>query len=139
MTQKILERYQNFSKALEKLIQVQDKLFDSEVSDVDIFRDSLIQRFEFTLELAKNLQRDILREKGVQETLLASPKDIFSESYKLGLLEDYEIWFKMVKSRNLSSHTYNEDLAQEMATGILSSYIPELKRFYQNIKSKYDF
>jgi len=138
MTQKIQERYQNFTKALKKLVEIQAR-FEDLIDDDErsIFRDSLIQRFEFTVELAKNLQRDVLKDKEVEDEKLATPKDIFSESFKIGLLDDYEIWFKMIKSRNLSSHTYNEDLAEEMTGDIITLFTPELTKFKQKVETKY--
>ena len=138
---KIQQRYENFSKAFAKLSEVCQKIQDPKVSseEQEIFRDSLIQRFEFTLELAKNLIRDILREGGLEDSKLTSPKDIVSEGFRAGLIDNYEIWFKMIKSRNLSSHTYDEKLAKEMLETIQNFYLAEFKNFNSLIKQKYGF
>ncbi len=78
----------------------------------DIVRDSVIQRFEFTVELSwKALQR-FLKASGVTETL--SPKNTFREGAKLGIVTDAEAWLRFVDARNLSSHTYKESLAEEV-------------------------
>ena len=141
MSPKIQQRYENFSKAFAKLSEVCQKIQnpDSSSEEQEIFRDSLIQRFEFTLELAKNLIRDILRESGVEDIRLATPKDIFSESFRAGLIDNYEIWFQMIKDRNLSSHTYNESLAEDILGKILGFYIKEFQKFDKLIKEKYGF
>jgi nucleotidyltransferase substrate binding protein (TIGR01987 family) len=78
----------------------------------DIVRDSVIHRFEFTVELSwKVLQRD-LAASGISEML--SPKNTFREAAKLALIDDVEAWLRFVDARNLSSHTYKESLAEEV-------------------------
>lgn len=78
----------------------------------DIIRDSVIQRFEFTVELSwKALQR-YLKASGISESL--TPKNTFREAAKLGLVSDPEAWIRFIDARNLSSHTYKESLAEEV-------------------------
>ena len=74
----------------------------------EFIRDSVIQRFEFSVELAwKTCKRNM----GTQTT---APKDIVREMAQSGYLEDVEIWLKAVDMRNLSSHTYKEALAEQV-------------------------
>lgn len=78
----------------------------------DIIRDSVIQRFEFTVELSwKALQR-YLKGSGISESL--TPKNTFREAAKLGVVSDPEAWIRFIDARNLSSHTYKESLAEEV-------------------------
>ena len=78
----------------------------------DIIRDSVIQRFEFTVELSwKALQR-YLKASGISESL--TPKNTFREAAKLGVVSDPESWIRFIDARNLSSHTYKESLAEEV-------------------------
>ena len=78
----------------------------------DIIRDSVIQRFEFTVELSwKALQR-YLKASGISESL--TPKNTFREAAKLGVVSDPEAWIRFIDARNLSSHTYKESLAEEV-------------------------
>jgi len=78
----------------------------------DIIRDSVIQRFEFTVELSwKGLQR-YLKASGISESL--TPKNTFREAAKLGVVSDPEAWIRFIDARNLSSHTYKESLAEEV-------------------------
>ncbi len=74
-------------------------------------RDAAIQRFEFTFELAwKNVMR-FARREGLQ---LASPRQAWRAALQLGWIGDDEIWLDMLEDRNRSSHTYNEQTAEEI-------------------------
>lgn len=78
----------------------------------DIVRDSVIQRFEFTVELSWKVLQRYLRDSGLTETL--TPKNTFREAAKLGITDDVESWLNFIDSRNVSSHTYKEDLAERV-------------------------
>ncbi|MEY4668929.1 MAG: hypothetical protein RL518_1628 [Pseudomonadota bacterium] len=78
----------------------------------DIVRDSVIQRFEFTVELSWKVLQRYLKASGISETL--SPKNTFREAAKLSLITDVEAWLRFIDARNLSSHTYKEALAEEV-------------------------
>lgn len=75
-------------------------------------RDSVVQRFEYTFELSwKALKRFLESDKPLQDD---SVKGILREAHQRGLLSDLELWFEFQKSRNLTSHTYNEDTAKDV-------------------------
>jgi nucleotidyltransferase substrate binding protein (TIGR01987 family) len=83
----------------------------------DVIRDSVIQRFEFTVELSwKALQR-YLKSSGVVESL--TPKNTFREGARLGIVRNPDAWIRFVDARNLSSHTYKESLAEEVYASAL--------------------
>jgi len=74
-------------------------------------RDAVIQRFEYTFELSwKTLKRYCMVAAGVREY---SIKDVFREAGKQGLLDSVEDWFEYHKAQNLTSHVYNEKIAEE--------------------------
>jgi len=70
--------------------------------------------------LAWNTLKDFLENKGVQP--LYGSKDTTREAFKRGLIEDGEIWMQMINSRNLTSHTYNQEIADEIAEAIRIHY-----------------
>jgi len=78
----------------------------------DIVRDSVIQRFEFTVELSWKVLQKFLRAGGISEALV--PKNVFREAARLGIVTDPESWIRFVDDRNLSSHTYRESLAEQV-------------------------
>lgn len=125
MTQKPLQ-LDELKKALERLKEA------LALDKTDIVRDSTIQRFEFTVELSwKALQR-FLSLSGISEAL--TPKNVFREGARLGLVDDPEAWIRFVDARNLSSHTYKESLAEEVYARAkeLPSYVQQLIQNLEN-------
>ncbi len=86
-------------------------------------RVGLIQGFEFTHELAWNMLKDYLESLGFTD--FHGSKDTVRLSFREGIIENGEIWMAMIKSRNLSSHSYVVETAEELSRAILDSYIPE--------------
>ena len=78
----------------------------------DIVRDSAIQRFEFTLDLAWKTVKGWLEEK--KGITCSSPKECFREAYRQKLVEYDEIWLELVDMRNETVHTYKEELAAKV-------------------------
>lgn len=103
------QRYQSLKQAVVKLDNVINMKENVDIEDV--IRDSLIQRFEFCLELCWNLQKDIATDLGFVEII--GPKPAIEKAYEIGLIKNFELWKKMLKSRNLTSHTYDENQAIE--------------------------
>ncbi len=111
------QRFDNFGRALQKLTEAVELSGQRPLSDLE--RQGLIQAFEFTHELAWNLLRDYLLYQGGGDPISGS-RDAFSR----GLIGDGQVWMDMIRSRNLTSHTYNEDVAVEIVAHILTDYHP---------------
>ena len=95
-----LQRFANFNKALAKLTEV----FDDREDDLsELEQEGMIQRFEYTFELAWKTLQDLLRYKGYID--IAGPNPVLEQAFKDGYLTDAEGWKAMKKSRELSSHT----------------------------------
>lgn len=80
----------------------------------DEVRDSVIQRFEYTYELAWKTLKRYLAQEGVSEVTTLSQRDLYREAAARGLLEDPIAWFGYQKARNETSHTYNAEKAREV-------------------------
>lgn len=80
----------------------------------------LIQSFEYTHELAWNTLKDFLESRGTVN--LYGSKDVTREAFKTGLIENGEAWMDMIKSRNLTSHTYDEKTASQISSDIINIY-----------------
>jgi len=81
----------------------------------DLNRDASIQRFEFTIELAWKTMRRILKYKSI---LINNPRDTIREAAKEGLIQDPKVWFVFLENRNLTSHVYNEDVAEKIYSAL---------------------
>ncbi|MFH0939507.1 MAG: nucleotidyltransferase substrate binding protein [Planctomycetota bacterium] len=113
-----IQRFNHFSKALSQLTKFIEKGALNELEEQGI-----IQAFEYTHELAWNTLKDFLESRGAQN--LYGSKDVTREAFKRGLIENGEAWMEMIKSRNLSSHTYNEDIARKISSDIITSFFSE--------------
>jgi nucleotidyltransferase substrate binding protein (TIGR01987 family) len=112
------QRFQSFLKAYALLEEAVVKYHNVGISELE--EQGLIQRFEFTHELAWNVLKDYFEYQG--NSTLTGSRDATREAFQRGLIEDGEGWMEMIKSRNKSSHTYNEDVAKEIVTNIVDRY-----------------
>lgn len=114
-----VQRFSNYKKALLRLNAAIELSHERELSDLE--KQGLIQTFEFTYELAWNVIKDYYEAKG--ETNIQGSIDAFRLAFKRGLVTMGEALLDSVKSRRLSSHTYNEEIAEEVFLKITGSYI----------------
>lgn len=112
------QRFQNFLKAFTLFESAVVKFNDEGLSELE--EQGLIQRFEFTHELAWNVLKDYFEYQG--NTAITGSRDATREAFNKGVIQDGEGWMEMIKSRNKSSHTYNEETAKELVEKIIESY-----------------
>jgi len=127
-----IQRFNNFSKALKQLTKFIEK---GELSELE--QQGLIQSFEYNYELAWNTIKDFYENQG--EIGIQGSRDAIRMAFRRELIADGDIWMKMIKSRTLTSHTYNEEIAEEIVTAILSDYYNEfvkLQERFHELKKK---
>lgn len=95
----------DFGEVLKRLKEAQ------KLSPSRIHKDATIQRFEFCFELAWKLMQSFLRYQGVE---CVSPRDCIRLAARMRLIDDPSEWFGYLKARNLSSHLYNQEMADEV-------------------------
>lgn len=79
-----------------------------------ITRDAAIQRFEYSFETTwKAAQRHLRDAEGLDH---GSPASVIRAAHSVGLLDEAtaRVGLEMVRDRNLTVHTYNERLADEI-------------------------
>lgn len=118
-----IQRFNHYLQALTQLREAVTLAQQRPLSKLE--EQGLIQAFEFTHELAWNTLKDFLEHRGVQN--LYGSRDATREAFKTGLIENGETWMDMVKSRNLTSHTYDEKTATEIVAAIRSAYFTEFE------------
>lgn len=126
------QRFNNYSKAislLEKFIVKGKELNELE-------EQGMIQAFEYTFELAWNLLKDYYEYQGV--TNIQGSRDAFRLAFNRGLITDGEAWMKMIESRSKTSHTYNEETADEIAGAVLNQYYSLFKKLQKTIEEIYN-
>lgn len=112
------QRFSNYKDALSRLTDAVELSRQRELSDLE--KQGLIQAFEFTHELAWKVLKDFLVYQGISEII--GSRDAVREAFKLGLLDDGEVWMSMIKSRNESSHTYNLATAEVIVKKVIEQY-----------------
>lgn len=126
-----IQRLSNYSKAFE---QLQEAVNLSKIRNLSkLEKQGLIQCFEYTHELAWKTLKDFLEAHGTVD--LFGSKDAVRQAFKLGILSNGEVWMNMIKSRNQTSHIYDEKIVEQIATQILESYFSEfaslLSKFHE--------
>jgi nucleotidyltransferase substrate binding protein (TIGR01987 family) len=124
--QRLLERIADYLKAVNQL----DKAVKQPKNE--FIRDSVIQRFEFTYELAWKMLKLYLESEGVSTK---TPKETFQESLQAGLLKDGNIWTDLHKHRNLTTHTYDEEVAEEVYDYVNKEALPLFQQLAEKAKS----
>lgn len=89
------------------IAKLEESIQDDDGSD--IYRDAIIQRFEFTLEFTRKILKKIIAYKWEDDDLFS--KDIFRKFQSYGLINDIHIWFELINERNKLSHMYGEEIA----------------------------
>ena len=117
------QRFDNYQRALGRLQEAVSLAGSRELSELE--KQGLIKAFEFTHELAWNTLKDFLTERGAEK--MYGSRDVTRLAFKEGLVVQGETWMSMIKSRNLTSHTYREEVAQEIYENIINRYFWEFK------------
>jgi nucleotidyltransferase substrate binding protein (TIGR01987 family) len=123
-----IQRFSHFTKALSQLRKFIQK---GELNELE--EQGLIQAFEYTYELAWNTLKDYFESQG--ETEIHGSRDAFRLAFQRGIIEDGETWMDMVRSRTLTSHTYNEEIAKKIVKAISSQYVLQFVKLHEKLES----
>ncbi|SEG17400.1 nucleotidyltransferase substrate binding protein [Flavobacterium urumqiense] len=121
---------QRFGNYLKALGQLQKFIVKGNLNELE--EQGLIQAFGFTHELAWNVMQDYFEYQG--NTTITGSRDAMREAFQKGLIQDGAQWMEMIKSRNQSTHTYNESTANENRDRILNYYYDLFVSFKEKMK-----
>jgi nucleotidyltransferase substrate binding protein (TIGR01987 family) len=127
MTKKVELSLSNFLAALKQL----EKFTSMPVAN-DRDKAGVIQAFEFTFELAWKTIQKAVEEQGLQA---GSPKLAFKAAFQVGWIQEKEQadWVRLLEDRNLTSHTYKEELANEIFNRIQSHHVHTLRLLHRRM------
>lgn len=125
------QRFDNFQLALSQLKEAVEIFNQRPLSKLE--EQGLIQSFEYTHELAWNVIKDYFKEQG--NTSITGSKDAAREAFQKGLIADGTNWMEMIKSRNATSHTYNQKVAKDIVNKIISFYYKSFSDFETKMKT----
>jgi nucleotidyltransferase substrate binding protein (TIGR01987 family) len=126
------QRLQQFSKAERRLAEALSGGYELLNS---LEQEGVIQRFEYTFELAWKTLKDLLFYEGFD---VKSPREVIRQSFKSDYLsaDDTEIALDALEKRNLLTHTYEEETMQEALKLIESHFQPMLSRVYATLEKR---
>jgi nucleotidyltransferase substrate binding protein (TIGR01987 family) len=128
------QRFNNYLRAFQTLRRAVEPAGQRDLTELE--QQGLVQGFEFTHELAWNVLKDYLEEKGISGII--GSKNATRGAFKNGLIEDGKAWMDMVKARNLSSHTYNPEIAEEIVENILTRFYPAFEQMFRKFNGLAD-
>lgn len=118
---------QQYNQALNRLHEV------IALDETDIIRDSLIQRFEFTYELAWKSMFFWMKDQGEQVPEMQKP--IIQAAFRCALISDPALWEDIKDERDETSHTYNEDKAVLVSAFVREKALPAFDALREKINS----
>ncbi|MZP29764.1 nucleotidyltransferase [Heliobacterium undosum] len=122
------QRFENFDKAYRQ--------FHAANSDFDrlnlLEKEGMVQRFEYTFELAWKTLKDYLE---ANDVIAKFPRDVIKEAFRYELIEDGDTWMDMLESRNVLTHTYNEERFSIALKKINGEYASAISQVHQRLAS----
>ena len=96
----------------------------------------VVALFNLTFELAWKAMQAILPLYGVDGAKLLTPRDVLKTAYSSGFIKDDANWLLMLKSRNISVHVYEEELADKLLELIKDNFIMEFQKLKATLELK---
>lgn len=115
-----MKKFDNFMKVLDVLKSADFTLAATD----DIYRAGVIAQYNLTFELCWKCLQEVLRLNGVLDAVTGSPRDILKLAFKTGLIDNEDIWLKMLLARNIITHIYSSENAMNIIDQIKNTYIP---------------
>lgn len=124
------QRFSNFEKAYKLL---KEGIETSGDISSKLEKEGIIQRFEYTFELAWKTLKDYLEYGGI---LVNLPREIIKQSFAKSLITDGDAWIDMLEKRNLIAHTYDEKNFEIVIGLIKDKYFKAIDQAYELLLEK---
>ena len=126
------QRLENFERAFSLFKETFEHNPD-EMSDLE--KEGVIQRFEYTFELAWKTLKDYLVYSGVTFDQI-TPRSVIKHAFAAKIIEDGQTWMNMLEQRNLMSHTYDSDIFEEVFNNISEHYLDAIAQVITWLREK---
>ena len=120
-------RFKNYSRAFTLLREAIEEMDETELKQLE--KEGVIQRFEYTMELAWKVMKDYLEYQGVVFEQV-TPRAVIRKAFEAKLISDGQAWMDALDSRNKMSHTYNFSRFEEVIKKIQQSYLAAMDEFH---------
>ena len=123
-----------FENAVNSLINILER-WNLDKTD-DIIRDSMIQRFEYTFSFSIKMMNRFLNLQSHEGINTLTFNEIIRKSNQYGIIKsDLETWDDYRQKRNMTSHTYNENIAKDVVL-IIPAFKDEAEFLLNRLKEK---
>ena len=129
-------RYNHTYRILTRLNKVQEnyeKLEDADEITLEVYRDSIIKKYETLEDLTWKLLSKIFKADGLE---INSPRGCYKHAFKEGLIDDMIIWNDILLARNSTAHVYDEDDYEEIKNAILDRYVKAIENLLDKISTE---
>jgi nucleotidyltransferase substrate binding protein (TIGR01987 family) len=126
-------RFENFARAHALLREAIDLANQRPLADLE--RAGVIQRFEFTWELAWKLLNDLLSADGVQLDTV-TPRSVLRSAYQARLISDGENWMRALDARNRMAHTYDSAAVERVVDEIARTYLALFDDLHARVRER---
>ncbi len=123
-----IQRFQNFDRAFLLLRSALEERGLEQMSELE--KEGLIQRFEYSYELAWKTMKDYLEEQG---TIInpVTPRNVIKEAFSAQIIADGQVWVDMMLHRNLLDHTYDFSKFQEVLDAVVKRYLDAQEQLHE--------
>jgi nucleotidyltransferase substrate binding protein (TIGR01987 family) len=122
------QRFQNFDRAF---LLLRSAVEENEIGKLSMLeQEGIIQRFEYTYELAWKTLKDYLQDNGNTILPEVTAKAVFKEAFSAGIIKDGQVFIDMMLSRNLLSHCYDFEKFKEILKLLKERYLTALSDLY---------
>lgn len=125
------QRFENFKNAFKQLKNAKELQKERDFTELEL--QGVIQAFEVSQELSWKVLKDFLEAQG--KTDLFGSKNAVKEAFNVGLINNGEIWFQMIRSRNMTSHIYDQSEILAILEIILKEYVDAFIDFENKMKT----
>ena len=122
------QRFQNFDRAFLLLRSALEERGLEQMSELE--KEGLIQRFEYSYELAWKTMKDYLEEQG---TIInpVTPRNVIKEAFSAQIIADGQVWVDMMLHRNLLAHTYDFSKFKEVLDAVVERYLDAQEQLHE--------
>lgn len=128
---RLKQRFQNFERAYLLLSEVAGK-------DINSFNQleqaGIVQRFEILIELSWKVLKDYLENQGYDD--VKNAKKAIRQAFQDKIITKAETWMSALQLRNLTSHTYDEEILKEVVTFVTNDFYPIVRDLYTKLKEE---
>jgi nucleotidyltransferase substrate binding protein (TIGR01987 family) len=128
-------RFSNFLGAFALLSDAVARLQHEGLSQLE--REGMIQRFEYTWELAWKTLRDFLTHSGVDLPSL-TPANVIRAAFEAGVIANGDGWIAAMKARNQMSHEYDSKAFERIVEEIKDQYFPLMALLKIALEAEHD-